>query len=672
MPETQDQTSEIRIHRLSTIPNLGSGDKGYLARISAAGRIAAVVGILAGVALALASQRFMIENRIWKQLPGAGGSVYFWIVGFFVWALTFVVVGCLARCFPTVGSVNRHEADLRDAVLGADGVPLHLNSIFASEIQHPGLLLRTRIGKLWNSFLRGAAPSDLRTQNEQLSALDGSVLSAAMLPLEVSMWAMPVLGFIGTVVGATAAVGGLAGSVGNVVTKGQLNTETMPFLNAAFQGLAVAFDTTFVGLVGLTVVGSLRWLIFKSGDAAISYVDTLGEDFISTLSYEKDENKDEEEDQADTLSNRVSRMALDLWRSGHKTERFIEERVLDVFQHMPEGVLHLTISCYPHLIGWVENNEQEGCVLRLHRLTVGRSDGLFLAMRFLGPPETCKVPKALAQLVALDERGFCVFPESETKLGVMWLNNSNASATPQPLTSLPSGLVLTGASPAFTKSLIRSASRPVFAVRKGNTELCILPKAPLENPSTRKRAKHTGLPEHGAIEFEELPGKLLCADHGSPFLVVQDVVPNSVVRIVNSVETGRPTTTTYKEINAVAGVLSSQIGTVCLATSDKRLHRISFDSGRDARQSWENNSVIIEGSCCEPVTRLGLLGGRSHFRIVYLQENEQLFACEPRTGRRELLLSHCKAMTVSRDSKYMVTFDPTDGLRVWGYRPEGS
>jgi len=77
------------------------------------------------------------------------------------------------------------------------------------------------------------------------SELDAASVSSSYDVVKVFIWAIPILGFIGTVLGISNAVGGFSGALDQAqdieVLKGSLNNVT--------SGLAVAFDTTLVALV---------------------------------------------------------------------------------------------------------------------------------------------------------------------------------------------------------------------------------------------------------------------------------------------------------------------------------------------------------------------------------------------------------------------------------------
>ncbi|MEM8931105.1 MAG: MotA/TolQ/ExbB proton channel family protein [Acidobacteriota bacterium] len=67
--------------------------------------------------------------------------------------------------------------------------------------------------------------------------------------------ALPLLGFLGTVIGIGAAMGGVSSGVATLF-RGASMDSAIGDLNHGFAGMAVAFDTTFLGLAGLLIVGA--------------------------------------------------------------------------------------------------------------------------------------------------------------------------------------------------------------------------------------------------------------------------------------------------------------------------------------------------------------------------------------------------------------------------------
>lgn len=86
---------------------------------------------------------------------------------------------------------------------------------------------------------------------------------------------IPLLGFLGTVIGLTAAVGGLPNEL-NAPGTGDLN------IGASLLGLAVKFETTLLGLAGALVASLLLALLEKrEGEIAAEcfhLVETLPDD----------------------------------------------------------------------------------------------------------------------------------------------------------------------------------------------------------------------------------------------------------------------------------------------------------------------------------------------------------------------------------------------------------
>ena len=77
------------------------------------------------------------------------------------------------------------------------------------------------------------------------AANDDNYLASSYTVLKGFIWAIPVLGFIGTVIGLSTAVGGF----GTVVAQGADIEQLKSSLGGVTGGLAVAFETTLIALV---------------------------------------------------------------------------------------------------------------------------------------------------------------------------------------------------------------------------------------------------------------------------------------------------------------------------------------------------------------------------------------------------------------------------------------
>ncbi|MEZ4294023.1 MAG: MotA/TolQ/ExbB proton channel family protein [Polyangiaceae bacterium] len=98
---------------------------------------------------------------------------------------------------------------------------------------------------------------------------DAATSASSFSIVKILVWAIPILGFIGTVVGIGDAVGGFSRSLD---TAGQLDT-IKTALGDVTSGLAVAFDTTLVALVAsILVMMPTSWLQ-KSEDKLLGDID---------------------------------------------------------------------------------------------------------------------------------------------------------------------------------------------------------------------------------------------------------------------------------------------------------------------------------------------------------------------------------------------------------------
>lgn len=101
------------------------------------------------------------------------------------------------------------------------------------------------------------------------SEIDAGAVHSSYSVVKVFIWAIPILGFIGTVLGISSAVGGFSGALDQAqdieVLKASLNDVT--------SGLAVAFDTTLVALVMSLIVSFPVSIMQKREEDFLGQVD---------------------------------------------------------------------------------------------------------------------------------------------------------------------------------------------------------------------------------------------------------------------------------------------------------------------------------------------------------------------------------------------------------------
>ena len=101
------------------------------------------------------------------------------------------------------------------------------------------------------------------------SEIDGNAVDSSYTLLKVFIWAIPILGFIGTVIGISAAVGGFSGSLDQAQDIAVLKES----LNGVTGGLATAFDTTLIALVMSMLVMFPTSSMQKAEEDLLNWVD---------------------------------------------------------------------------------------------------------------------------------------------------------------------------------------------------------------------------------------------------------------------------------------------------------------------------------------------------------------------------------------------------------------
>ncbi len=117
-------------------------------------------------------------------------------------------------------------------------------------------------GVLKNS---GEVASRLATQSE----IDSNAVSASYALVKVFVWAIPILGFIGTVLGIGQAVGSFSSTMSAAGDLGALKES----FNSVTAGLSTAFDTTLLALVLSIFVMFPMSSLQKNEQALLNWVD---------------------------------------------------------------------------------------------------------------------------------------------------------------------------------------------------------------------------------------------------------------------------------------------------------------------------------------------------------------------------------------------------------------
>ena len=124
------------------------------------------------------------------------------------------------------------------------------------------------LSNLRNLGAVGDVDGILRSQASQ----DEAAVDTSYSLMQGFVWAIPVLGFIGTVLGLSDAIGQFSGVLGAADDVSQISTA----LKGVTSGLATAFDTTLVALVAALVVQLAMTVIRRNEDAFLDEVMEYG------------------------------------------------------------------------------------------------------------------------------------------------------------------------------------------------------------------------------------------------------------------------------------------------------------------------------------------------------------------------------------------------------------
>jgi biopolymer transport protein ExbB/TolQ/DNA-directed RNA polymerase subunit RPC12/RpoP len=197
--------------------------------------------------------------------------------GWVPFALVFLMGWSVAILLLKSRKLQRQRASMLFDLLPseiADDITAQSVDKFVEHIQ--GLPVEPGESFLVGRVLRGLEHFRVRRSNPEVasmlashSEIDANAVQSSYTLLNVFIWAIPILGFIGTVIGISAAVGGFSGSLEQAedisVLKDSLNNVT--------GGLATAFDTTLVALVMSMLVMFPSSSMQKAEEDLLNWVD---------------------------------------------------------------------------------------------------------------------------------------------------------------------------------------------------------------------------------------------------------------------------------------------------------------------------------------------------------------------------------------------------------------
>lgn len=188
---------------------------------------------------------------------------------FFFWAMAIVYL--------KIGMLKRQKAalllDVLPVQLGQEitqqNVGIFIDHLYSLPEKLRDSMMVNRIRKALEFFEIRQNSGDVREMMTSQSEIDAARITGSFVLLKAFLWAIPLLGFIGTVIGLSSAIGGMNFSNVSDVSK------VVEAINNVTAGLGTAFDATLLGLVlAMTLNFPLNSLL-KQEDDNLSNIDAF-------------------------------------------------------------------------------------------------------------------------------------------------------------------------------------------------------------------------------------------------------------------------------------------------------------------------------------------------------------------------------------------------------------
>ncbi len=242
--------------------------------------------LLTGAAAAGATALFYIllvipfRKTYFGQLLAARGWVQYGIMFLSFWAAAVLILKSR--------KISRQKDSLLFDMLPSDiSYEIRPDNVDVFRAHIRGLPCDPRDSFLMNRCLRALdhfksrrAAQEVADLLQSQAEIDAAAVDSSYAMVRVFIWAIPILGFIGTVVGIGQAVSGFSASLAGEADLTALKAS----LSGVTRGLSVAFDTTFLALVmSLIVMFPMSSMHKREEDMLISVADYCNENLLRRL-----------------------------------------------------------------------------------------------------------------------------------------------------------------------------------------------------------------------------------------------------------------------------------------------------------------------------------------------------------------------------------------------------
>lgn len=237
---------------------------------SAATRVSAVVSFGIGLALTVLFYVIMLPFRdvYIGQLFYERGFVQYVLMLLTFWAIAILAIKMRKIKIQKEAMHFNLLPDELSYEIDGENVEQFEDHIWSLKIKHNESFLVTRILRGLSHFSIRRKHSDVHEIMTSQSEIDLQVVDSSYSIIKVFIWAIPIFGFVGTVMGISDAIGSFATALQGVEDVAVLKQG----LGQVTGGLGVAFDTTLLALI-LSLI-----LMFPT-----SIMQTVEEDFLVSV-----------------------------------------------------------------------------------------------------------------------------------------------------------------------------------------------------------------------------------------------------------------------------------------------------------------------------------------------------------------------------------------------------
>jgi len=226
-------------------------------------RVNLLLSLLVAIALTIIVYLVMFfavrETVVGKMFVDRGFTPYV-MTFLFMWSVTIILFKWAKLSLQQKALAIKIVPDDLDFVLSVTTVDQVLTRVMKSVDDSRNFVLFNRIFTVLSNLRNLGRVSDVDEMLRSHADLDESSVETSYSLLRGFIWAIPVLGFIGTVMGLSVAIGGF----GDVLSKTSDPTALAESLKGVTGGLSTAFETTLLALLFALVLQLLVTFLHKS------------------------------------------------------------------------------------------------------------------------------------------------------------------------------------------------------------------------------------------------------------------------------------------------------------------------------------------------------------------------------------------------------------------------